>query len=359
MILGNKLRCWWRRIKEPVLAGRGNFFQRAAYRTLAAFISRNKGKIASHDLEGLALWLMYHPEAGVLPCDGWKMDNPPTVSAEELAGLRAHRAADSAAVARRIGLEHLRLADSPRASAAGFSVAVHVHVFYPEMFPQILDALANIPVPYDLYVSVPHGLEDKVGSALETSAAGLRKGVKVLPCPNRGRDIAPMLCLFGKCLAGYDYVAHFHTKKSLHVIDRRGWLDHILARLLGGPELVSAIFELLGHGYGMVAHDDYLPVPEDPTGWMHNLAYAEDLVVRSGLDVDLRRDYTPISFPQGSMFWARTDFLRRFFELSLTFDDFPAEPVGVDGTIAHALERMFFLWGAGSGLKVGVLGGDD
>ena len=105
----------------------------------------------------------------------------------------------------------------------------------------------------------------------------------------------------------------------------------------------------------MVTASDYVPVPEDPTGWMRNLPYAEALVKRGGLAVDLRRDYTPVFFPQGSMFWARGDFLRRFFELPLAFEDFPPEPLGVDGSLAHALERLFFLWGAGSGLKIAKL----
>ena len=88
---------------------------------------------------------------------------------------------------------------------------------------------------------------------------------------------------------------------------------------------------------------------------MHNLSYAEELARRGGLEVDLRRDFTPIAFPQGSMFWARGDFLRRFFALPLTFGDFPPEPIGVDGSPAHALERLLFLWGTGSGLRVAKL----
>ena len=94
---------------------------------------------------------------------------------------------------------------------------------------------------------------------------------------------------------------------------------------------------------------------EDPTGWLRNLSYAEALAKRGGLDADLRRDFTPIAFPQGSMFWARSDFLRRFLEMPLSFGDFPEEPVGIDGSPAHALERMLFLWGVGGGFKVAKL----
>ena len=291
---------------------------------------------------------MYHPEAGVLPCDGWTMKSPPRMSPGELSDLRARYAADSARVAERLGFETVRLLPRESIPEVCPRVAVHVHVFYPELLSRIMAGLRSVPVPFDLFVSVPEGVS--VPRELE----GLPRCV-VERCPNRGRDIAPLVCGFGSRLSGYDCIAHFHTKKSPHVIERRDWLGHVLSCLLGSKERVNGIFHMLANGYGMVAASDYVPMPEDPTGWMRNLSCAEDIIRRSGLGVDLRSDYTPVFFPQGSMFWARGDFLRRFFALPLTFDDFPPEPIGVDGSPAHALERLLFVWGAGTGLKVAKL----
>jgi len=102
----------------------------------------------------------------------------------------------------------------------------------------------------------------------------------------------------------------------------------------------------------MVSAVDFLETPEDPSGWGANLAKAQDLLQRTGMNIDLAEGLPVIVFPQGSMFWARTDFLRRFLEMPLTFDEFPEEPVGADGTLAHALERLFYVWGLGTGLGV-------
>ena len=347
MSCGDALRSMWRRIKEPVLAGRGSAFERAVYHIMAGFVTRHKRAFAASDLESLALWLMYHPEAGVLPCDGWRLNPPPAISPGEAAALRRRFAGDSMSVARRLGVEAVALPDSPPLTPAP-SVAVHVHVFYPELLPRILEALKNIPYPYDLFVSVPEGVK------LEAAISCPGKCC-VESCPNRGRDIAPLVCQFGRRLARYDCIAHLHTKKSRHVIDRRDWLGHELGWLLGGEGRTGAIFSLLSSGYGMVAAPDYLPMPEDPAGWMHNLRTAESLAKLGGLDVDLARDFTPVTFPQGSMFWARSEFISRFLSLPLGFEDFPAEPTGLDGTPAHALERLFFMWGLGGGLKVARL----
>jgi lipopolysaccharide biosynthesis protein len=47
------------------------------------------------------------------------------------------------------------------------------------------------------------------------------------------------------------------------------------------------------------------------------------------------------NFPVGTMFWARAEKLRPLFELSLTWSDYPAEPLATDGTLLHAIERIF------------------
>ena len=44
------------------------------------------------------------------------------------------------------------------------------------------------------------------------------------------------------------------------------------------------------------------------------------------------------------MFWARGDYLAGMLSLNLNYEDFPEEPIGDDGTAAHAMERALFLW---------------
>ena len=36
--------------------------------------------------------------------------------------------------------------------------------------------------------------------------------------------------------------------------------------------------------------------------------------------------------------------MKDMLSLGLEYDDFPAEPLGTDGSVAHALERLFFIW---------------
>ena len=66
----------------------------------------------------------------------------------------------------------------------------------------------------------------------------------------------------------------------------------------------------------------------------------------------MKKDYPIIDYPQGTLFWARTDSLKPLFNIPISYDMFPKEPIGIDGTIAHALERLFFIWVTGSGKKI-------
>ena len=40
------------------------------------------------------------------------------------------------------------------------------------------------------------------------------------------------------------------------------------------------------------------------------------------------------------MFWVRSGALESLYELKLDWNDYPCEPIGYDGTILHAIERL-------------------
>lgn len=231
------------------------------------------------------------------------------------------------------------------------SVAVHLHAFYQDLIPDFVEALSAIPVPFDCYVSVPdtvqyddHLLRQQMG-ALENL-----KQLLVRRTPNKGRDLAPMLCSFAEEIREHDIVLHVHTKKSPHDSIQQNWLPYILDHLLCSREVVSGILGSLAADIGILASSDFL-CNSTTDGWCHerNIICAQKIIDRSSLQVNLRKSYPQIDFPQGSMFWARTDYLRPLFDMHLTYDDFDPEPISVDGTMAHGLERLFFLWGLGTG----------
>jgi lipopolysaccharide biosynthesis protein len=66
--------------------------------------------------------------------------------------------------------------------------------------------------------------------------------------------------------------------------------------------------------------------------------------------MELRVPLPPsIDFPVGTMFWARPEALAPLLRLGLSWDEYPPEPLPIDGTMLHALERLLPLVAEESG----------
>ena len=240
--------------------------------------------------------------------------------------------------------------------ASSVSLVVHLHVFYPDLMPEVMKRMERIPVPFTLLVSVPDGarVEDEDVEKTFRALSNVQE-IKIKHTPNRGRDIAPMLCSFAEEIQQHEVLLHLHTKKSPHHKEElEGWLTFILEHLLPSRAGVTAILSRLQSDAGMVIPPDFVfrSLEDDSWGVPQNIVVAQEVADRAGLNVCLRKEFPSIVFPQGGMLWARTDYLKRLFDMSLRYEDFPEEPIGVDGTIAHALERLYCLWGKDSGKVV-------
>ena len=166
-----------------------------------------------------------------------------------------------------------------------------------------------------------------------------RRGkVVVRVVPNRGRDIGPLLTTFGEdAIHDYDIIGHVHGKRSLTASERMGerWREFLWQNLLGGLHpMMDIVIERFNHDgkLGLVfPNDPHLP------DWDYNRKIAEELASRIGIKGPLPPFF---EFPIGTMFWARSAALRPLLELKLDWDQYPEEPVPIDGTILHALERL-------------------
>jgi len=160
--------------------------------------------------------------------------------------------------------------------------------------------------------------------------------------PNRGRDIGPLLTEFGaELVENYDIIGHIHTKQTKHksrrIVER--WRVFLLDNLLGDGrrlKVADTIIETM-----TVNPQIMICFPDDTNavGWAINRAEAERLAPRLG--IKMLPNF--INYPVGTMFWVCSSWLRRFVELKLDWQDYPAEPIANDGTILHAIERLFAL----------------
>ena len=216
-------------------------------------------------------------------------------------------------------------------------VALHFHVYYPDLLPDMLERLNKNEIRPDLFISVPTQLVyDEIQLLLAQNYSG--KVVEIQLVPNRGRDIGPFLTAFGAIFAAnYDVVGHLHTKKTADIKSgdmAKEWHAFLLENLLGGMNKMADII------IKRFASDPSVGIifPDDPNvvGWDDNKPYAEAIAQKLELDCLPQN----MMFPVGTMFWARVDALLPLFDLSFGWEDYPSEPIPYDGSILHALERL-------------------
>ena len=231
-------------------------------------------------------------------------------------------------------------ADTPKGQGDRLRAALHVHLHYPELAEGLLAHLSVNTAKLDLFVSTTS--DAKAADLRERFAKWGRGSVSVEACPNRGRDIGPMLTRFADALQSYEVIGHLHGKRSLALTSVGlstdlgvQWYEFLLQHLAGDQfpmmDLILDRFadrERLG-----------LVFPEDPnlTGWSKDREIARDLARRMAPTMQIPQS---IDFPIGTMFWARPAALKPLFDLKLGWDDYPEEPVPIDGTMLHALERL-------------------
>jgi len=214
-------------------------------------------------------------------------------------------------------------------------VALHIHVFYPELLGPMLERLAHNRIRPDLFLSYS---DPRLEPAISQTLAAHQQQASLYPVPNRGRDIGPLLSELGQHLdQAYSFHGHLHTKKSV-LIDNgiaARWREFLLINLLGDAsrQMADRILAAMQSNSNLG-----LVFPDDPgcLGWTKNREQAEALAER----LALKSLPEEINFPVGTMFWARQGALSSLYQLGLEWNDYPPEPLGYDGTILHAIERL-------------------
>lgn len=210
-------------------------------------------------------------------------------------------------------------------------VVLCCHIYYPEIFSEVLDCFDRMPSDSRLIVTVP----PERMALLREQAEG-RSDIHVHPHPNRGRDIAPFLTLLASGAFDHaDLILKLHTKRSGHLRDgdtRRRLLFHALA---GSRCRVQRVLDLFAAPRtGLVGWR--LSWRNDPLYWFDNRDMVAELLGRLRV--------APSSAPhffEGSMFWVRRAALEPIKALDLTTADFPPEAGQLDGALQHAVERIF------------------
>jgi lipopolysaccharide biosynthesis protein len=234
---------------------------------------------------------------------------------------------------------------SRAASRAPCKPCAVVHAWHTELLPEILQAIQESKVAFRVVVTAA---SEKAGTVSKlVSRTGIE--AELLTFENRGRDILPFLGALQHLAHDKDdlIILKLHTKRSEHLDTGDQWRREM-------------IDSLLAHGQAIAALDAFANDPElgilAPRGHLLNLDdYWGDNrpMIRhlAGL-LGIPEPEGGARFVSGSMFWARMAALEPLLDSTIDLWNFEPEKGQLDGTAAHAIERMFAVFAEHAGYRV-------
>ena len=223
------------------------------------------------------------------------------------------------------------------------SLAIHLHVFYLDTLETLLHSLSKCGESLrgaDLWVSTDSSEKARIiRSDIETSSClNIFEKIEVRVCTNRGRNLGPLFIDLWPDLSSYNLLLHLHGKRSIGSKIGDSWRQDLLETLLPNNQVVKLLRNQLAtkSKIGLV-------IAQPPNSirpylnWGNNFAIAA--LLSKHLNRVLKRE-SVLVFPAGMMFWCQPAALEPLAKLCNSLPELPPEPLAIDGTYLHALERL-------------------
>lgn len=244
-------------------------------------------------------------------------------------------------------LRRLAAAHNSRSRPDAPDTAICLHIFYPSLISEFAEVLAQAKRArqMDVIVTIPD-------TWTEQDCVSMMREIQpshVLVTENVGRDIWPFVqALTAGRDKGYKFGCKLHSKMSTHLTDGAAWRARLVGSLLA-PTIIEKLGPLffLEPNVGLAAMEHSFHTLHDRDTVLHNLENMRALMSRLGV---AQPDFQ--EFVAGSMFWFRFEAFRGLADGSIDASRFDEELGQIDGTTAHAFERLFISYVRAMGWEV-------
>lgn len=236
---------------------------------------------------------------------------------------------------------------NPQPSKA--KVALVMHLYFMDMLEESMSMAQSMPKTADIYITTNTAEKvEQIEKMIPKMLDGYR--VKVIQTENKGRDVSALLVAAAPYIKDHDYVCFFHDKKTGYVKPAtvgEGFKYDCYENSLSSKEYVKNVINMFDQNprLGLMVpplpnNGDYYPAVMNTKGWTSSYDCTKKLADKMELNVPISPDKRPIA-PVGTVFWFRMSAIKKLFDMEWKYEDFPKEPALVDGTVMHAIERIY------------------
>lgn len=240
--------------------------------------------------------------------------------------------------------DHIDILDHSRKSKTSIlekcKVAIYLHVHYPESLHEFIEYLDILPSSIKLVITTTTSESKKfIVEILEREHLIDRLDICHVYHSNRGRDIGAFIDIYNELLK-YDVICKLHAKKSPHLGSfGESWLTYLIESTIGNLSAIENIVDILFN-----SEDIGILSPASFQG-TNNYDWASNFDISKSIsddlfDSELEIDREILRYPSATVFWFKPKALDQKQFRSIQPEFFPEEPIPIDGTVAHSLERL-------------------
>ena len=236
-------------------------------------------------------------------------------------------------------------------------VGLFFHIYFEDLIEECYRYALNMPEYADIFITTD---KEEKKEKIEKIFSKMKNKIDIKVIQNRGRDVSAFLIPNKEEILKYDYACFAHDKKTKQLqpeIKGEDFKFRCFENILGSKELVENIIGLFIENprLGLLSppspnHAEFYGNLGREWGHSGNDNYEETCNLLKELVIEVNVDISkaPVA-PYGTIFWFRPKSLEKLLKKGWKYEDFPKEPNKVDGTLLHAIERVypFVVQGAG------------
>lgn len=239
-------------------------------------------------------------------------------------------------------------------------ICLIAHVNYTDLICHCFEYLKRVPDYIDIFITTKG--DTNINLIEKQIKKTGRKNIRIIVPRDRGREISALLVACKEFLMEYEYLCFVHDKKKNkgepyqtvgqsfmdilweNSIKNEIYIENIISQFEKEPRLglLSPPAPYMSNFFTVGA-----------VSWTGCYKKTAELAKRLNLNCIMEENKHP--FILGTTFWCRTAAMRPLFEGGVEYEDFDPEPMALDDTISHAIERILPFVAQSEGYYSGIM----